>query len=106
VADVVARRPADEALLRDDPAAELRVAQFDPRVDHGDPDREELLGRVEDVEPAVAAEVPLALRERVVRQCDGGHGCRRRRKRCGGRAQRECAPHAGTTVRTGEMPAA
>src|SRR4029450_1858248 len=62
VAELVVHRPADEALPRGDSPAELRVADVDPRVDHGDAHRGELLRSVEDVERTVAAQVPLARR--------------------------------------------
>src|SRR5215212_1153562 len=78
----------------------------DAGVDHGNPYQEELLGRVEDVEGAVAAEIPLPRRERVVWRSY-------RRGRGGGdddrgdsRGERKYALHAGTTVRTGESPTA
>src|SRR4029450_2055453 len=38
VAELVAHRPADEALPRDDSAAELWMADGEPRVDAGDAD--------------------------------------------------------------------
>jgi hypothetical protein len=88
VAVLVVHRPADEALPRGDSAAELRVADVDPRVDHGDADREELIRSVEDVERAVAAQVPLARRQRVVRERESHRG-RRRCERYGDRPGRK-----------------
>ena len=104
----VVHGPADEALCTDDPPLQLDVALVDAGVDHRNAHGQQLrqdAERVEGVEGAVLLDVPLALRQRVVRTEAGVRDSRRRE---GNRRRDQChsTSHAATTVSTLESPIA
>ena len=67
VAAAVLRAAADEALRHRDVPGEIRMAEVDARVDHGDADRRERRRCLPRVVGAVGERVPLPRRERVRR---------------------------------------
>ena len=105
VTEGVDNSAADEAAVGDDAVLQLGMAEIDAGVDHRDPYREQLLGGVEGVKRVVAAEVPLAREVLVVRR-RRERGTRRPRDGQRERGDGQQAPHACTTVSTGERPAA